>query len=67
MNANIFAWSTTGGTSITGASNQSTVTVSGTSNGTLKLIASNACGISKDRTWNIYANVPQIASSEVLM
>lgn len=67
VNANIFTWSTTGGTSITGASNQSTVTVSGTSNGTLKLIASNACGVSKDRTWNIYANVPQIASSEVLV
>jgi hypothetical protein len=67
VNANIFTWSTTGGTSITGASKQSTVTVSGTSNGTLKLIASNACGIPKDRTWNIYANVPQVAGSEVLV
>jgi len=34
-NATIYSWSTTGGTSITGASNQSIVTVSGSSNGKL--------------------------------
>jgi len=66
-NATIYSWSTTGGTAITGASNQSIVTVSGSSNGTLTLVASNACGVSKNRTWNIYANVPQVAGSEVLV
>lgn len=66
-NATTYSWSTGGGTSITGASNQSTVTVSGSSNGTLTLVASNACGVPKDRTWNIYANVPQVAGSEVLV
>jgi hypothetical protein len=66
-NATIYSWSTTGGTSITGASNQSIVTVSGSSNGTLMLVASNACGVSKNRTWKIYANTPQVAGSEVLV
>lgn len=65
VSASIYNWSTTGGISITGASNQSTVTVSGTSNGTLTLVASNACGVSSDRTWDIYANTPQVGSSEV--
>lgn len=67
LNATSYSWSTTSGISITGASNQSNVTVSGTSNGTLTLVASNVCGVSKDRTWNIYAGGPQVAGSDVLV
>ncbi len=66
-NATNFSWSATGGTTITAGANQSIVTVRGTTNGTLTLAASNACSVTKTRTWNIYAGVPQVASSEVLV
>jgi hypothetical protein len=66
-NATTFSWSKSGGTSIVGPSNQSTVTVQGSSNGYLTLTASNACGTSKNRTQRIYANTPQIPSTDVLV
>ncbi len=66
-NATSFSWTTTGGTSITAGANQSIVTVNGSSNGTLTLAATNACSVTKTRIWNIYAGVPQVAGSEVLV
>lgn len=67
QNATTYAWSTTGGTSISGANNQSTVTVQGTSNGTLTLVASNACTASSNRVWTIFANTPQLSSANTLV
>jgi PKD-like domain len=66
-NATVFNWTVTGGTSIVSGANQSIVTVNGTSNGTLTLTATNACQASNSRTWNIFANTPQVAQNNVLV
>lgn len=43
------------------------VTINGSSNGAVTLTASNGCGSSSTRTWNVYANSPLVSSSEVLV
>ena len=61
-NATIFNWTKTGGVSILSGSNQSNVTITGSSFGTLTLTANNACNVAKSRTVDIISGPPVIGS-----
>ncbi len=63
-NATSYSWSTSGGISINSGGSSSVVTISGSSNGSVTLVASNACN-SRSRTKNIFAGTPQIDNNDV--